>query len=511
MNTSVLIAGAGPTGLALAVSLRLSGVDVRVVDRAPGPAVTSRANFVHARGSEVLERIGALGDLPERSVRAMKITTYLGDRPVMKVKFGDPAMGTAAPPMVISQAAVEAALRARLAELGGAIDWGAGLVGLEQDAEAVTAELGTGETVTAQWLVGCDGTGSMTRKLAGITAAGVRLSERFLLADLQLETDLDRSGTSGWIHPDGMLGLMPMPDRNDQHAGRSWRVIAYDPGRGAERLSQDQLLARVTDILPSRTGDSATKIIEADWLSEFVIHRRLADSYRSGRVLLAGDAAHAHAPFGGQGMLTGLGDAENLGWKLALVIKGLAGDRLLDSYQAERRPLAEDVLRATTAVTKIDVAEHPVGRFIRDHLLVRLFGLPWIQRRTTYTASQLWVSYRGGPLARAGRFGGSPRPGDRVGNSEAVRTDGSATRLHDELGGHWALLTAQAQDTMIDIATDRLPGLVTTLRRTDAVDQTWLIRPDGHLAWRGDDPRGLAHWLDVALGTRRRVAERVDQ
>ncbi|GAA2759505.1 2-polyprenyl-6-methoxyphenol hydroxylase-like FAD-dependent oxidoreductase [Actinopolymorpha rutila] len=127
-TTEVLVVGAGPTGLTLACGLRLHGVAVRVVDRAPGPATTSRANFLHARGSEVLHRLGALGTLPEESLRAMRITTYLGDRPVMRLRFGDPGGKTAAPPMVVSQAKVEAALRDRLAELGGAPEWNTALV-----------------------------------------------------------------------------------------------------------------------------------------------------------------------------------------------------------------------------------------------------------------------------------------------------------------------------------------------------------------------------------------------
>ena len=226
-DTDVVVVGAGPTGLTLACGLLLHGLSVRVVDRAAGPATTSRANFLHARGSEVLDRIGGLGTLPQESLRAMRITTYLGDRPLMRLEFGDPGMRTAAPPMVVSQARVEAGLRARLAELGAAPEWGNGLSGLRQDADTVLAELDAGTTIRARWLVGCDGTSSTTRKLAGIDFPGVKLTERFMLADLHLDWDLDRGGTTGWVHPDGVIGVMPMPDAD----GRDdlWRVFAYDP------------------------------------------------------------------------------------------------------------------------------------------------------------------------------------------------------------------------------------------------------------------------------------------
>ncbi|WP_275002848.1 FAD-dependent monooxygenase [Promicromonospora iranensis] len=546
--TDVLVVGAGPTGLALACGLRLQGVGVRVIDRMRAPATTSRANFVHVRGSEVLDRLGALGDLPERSVRAMRITTYLGDRPMMRIRFGDPGLRTAAPPMVVSQALVEAELRRRLAELGVVPEWGAPLTGLVQDDGGVTAELGDGRTVRARWLVGCDGTGSAVRKAVGINAPGVRLSERFLLADLRLDWDLDRTGTSGWVHPTGMLGAMPMPD--DEGRGDLWRLIAYDPGsaeleepadgpeaaeapRAADaygrrsRLTEVQILDRFRTILPERTGRDV-RVLGTEWLSEFTIHRRLADRYRHGRVLIAGDAAHAHAPFGGQGMLTGLGDAENLAWKLALVTRGRAADSLLDTYEAERRPLATDVLRGTANVTRINVATSPVGRFLRDQVLIRLFNRPWIQRWATFTTSQLWVSYWSGPLGVgaaervAARIGRRTCVGDRVPNLDCTRTDGTPTCLHSELGGRWALLVppsdgaagagpgdepgAEPSGPVGEVPAGAGAGVAvepTRLTRADGVAEAWLVRPDGHLAWRGTDAASAAPWLAGLLRTGR--------
>lgn len=489
----VLVVGAGPTGLTLACGLLLNGVSARVIDRAPGPAATSRANFLHARGSEVLDRLGALGTLPDESLRAMRITTYLGDRPIMKLEFGDPGLRTAAPPMVVSQAEVEAALRDRLAELGGAPEWNQPLVDITPDSDGATAVLGNGEPVRTQWVVGCDGTNSATRKIAGIGFPGVKLSERFLLADLHLDWDLDRSGTTGWIHPTGMIGAMPMPDpdgRNDL-----WRLIAYDPGYD-EKPGEQDIFERFRQILPERSGRDV-RIGDAEWLSLFSVHRRLANTYRQGRILLAGDAVHAHAPFGGQGMLTGVGDAENLAWKLALVIRGKAAEPLIDTYEAERRPLATEVLRGTSAVTRMNIASNPVGRFMRDRIVVRLFGLPAIQRWATYTTSQLWVSYRKGPLGGRGR---KPRPGDRVADLQCFREDGTLSRLHAELGGRWALLVPQ--DAVVngaEAARQRLDGHlgVCTYSGTDAM----LVRPDAHLGWHGDpdDVAGLDGWLANAL------------
>ncbi|WP_454788726.1 FAD-dependent oxidoreductase [Mycolicibacterium lutetiense] len=492
-DPEVVVVGAGPTGLTLACSLRLHGLSVRVVDRAPGPATTSRANFLHARGSEVLGRIGALGQLPDESLRAMRITNYLGDRPVMTLEFGDPSMRTAAPPMVVSQAKVEAALRDRLAQLGVEPEWGRAVVGVSQDGDTVVAELGDGEEIRAQWIVGCDGTSSVTRQLAGIAFPGVKLSERFLLADVHLDWDVDRGGTSGWIHPDGILGAMPMPDPS----GRDdlWRLFVYDP-TAVQKPSDSEIRERIKYVVPQRTGLSVT-VGDAEWLSMFTVHRRLADKYRNGRILIAGDAAHAHAPFGGQGMLTGIGDAENLAFKLALVIRNLASDKLIDTYEAERRPLATEVLRGTSAVTRVNVASNPVGRFLRDHVATRLFGLPFVQRWTTYTASQLWVSYRKGPL---GGRGGKPRPGDRIADRYCTRPDGTATRLHSELGGRWVLLLPGGVSVGVE-SVRRLGDFVVLLRHGGSDIE--LIRPDAHLAWRGrpGDVEGLDRWLDAALGS----------
>lgn len=498
-DTDVVVVGAGPTGLTLACGLLLHGLSVRIVDRAPGPATTSRANFLHARGSEVLNRIGALGTLPDESLRAMRITNYLGDRPMMTLEFGDPGMRTAAPPMVISQARVEATLRARLADLGAEPEWGNGLSGLRIESDAVVAELDAGTTIRARWLVGCDGTASSTRRLAGIDFPGVKLTERFLLADVRLDWDLDRTGTTGWVHPDGVIGAMPMPDAEGR--GDLWRIFAYDPSFH-ESPSDAAILDRIEQILPERTGRNV-RIGRAEWLSLFTVHRRLAETYRRGRVLLAGDAAHAHAPFGGQGMLTGVGDAENLAFKLALIVRGYAAEALIDTYEAERRPLATGVLRGTTLVTRVNVARNPIVRLLRDHLAPRVFGLAAVQRWTTYTASQLWVSYRKGPLGGGGR---APRAGDRIADVACTRPDGTQSRLHRELGGRWALLLPES-DGRIDpdtwTASDRLGDVAGTF--TYDGDQAMLIRPDAHLAWRGGPGQSasLDRWLAVVLATGR--------
>jgi 2-polyprenyl-6-methoxyphenol hydroxylase-like FAD-dependent oxidoreductase len=494
MTPDVLVVGAGPTGLTLACALAAQGVAVRVLDRAPGPAATSRANILHARGVEVLGRVGALGDLQERSLAPVGMTMHARGRALATMRFA-PDDRESVQALFVSQAAVEAQLRRRLGELGVEVEWGAVVTGVAQDAGGVTVESAGAGPVRAGWLAGCDGAHSTVRGLAGIDFPGVAVVEQFLLADVHADWAMRRSTSAGWFHRDGMLLAIPM--RGADGSSDLWRLMADVPAAD-ERLDAAQIVARFERLLPERAGETSVRIRDAAWTSVFRIHRRLAADYRRGRVLLAGDAAHIHSPIGGQGMNTGIGDAENLGWKLGLVVHGRAGHALLDTYAAERRPLATEVLRTTTTNTRLLVGEGPVARLVRDRLLVPLLGLPAVQRRATRTASQLWVSYRDGPLGGRGR---APRPGDRVPDAACTRTDGSATRLHAELGPGWAVLAPAGEVGGVDgiVATAREHLGAVALLRAEEVSVARLVRPDGHLAWRGEDPSDLRRWLTRAL------------
>jgi hypothetical protein len=187
---------------------------------------------------------------------------------------------------------------------------------------------------------------------------------------------------------------------------------------------------------------------------------------------------------------------------LALVASGRADPALLDTYELERRPLATEVLRDTSAITKVNVAQGPVGRFIRDRLLVPVVNLPGVQRRATYRASQLWVHYRRGPLAERSLPLPRPRPGERIPDLACRQPDGGPTRLYAHLGGTWALLVPDDQRVALDEAAQKQLGeRVISLRRADAVHDAFLVRPDGHLAWRGRRADALQRWLDRALTT----------
>jgi 2-polyprenyl-6-methoxyphenol hydroxylase-like FAD-dependent oxidoreductase len=395
--------------------------------------------------------------------------------------------------LFVSQAAVEEQLRRRLGELGVDVEWGTEVTGAWPDADGVTVEVAGGEPIRAGWLAGCDGAHSVVRELAGIGFPGVPVVEQFLLADVHADWARDRSTSAMWLHRDGLLIAIPM--RDAAGAGDLWRLMADVPATGA-RLDAAVIVAGFEELLPARAGEHGVRIRDAVWTSVFRIQRRLADTYQAGRVLLAGDAAHVHSPIGGQGMNTGIGDAENLAWKLGLVVRGRADPALLATYACERRPLATDVLQRTTANTRILVGESAVARILRDRLFVPLLNLPAVQRQATRTASQLAVSYRRGPL---GGRGPAPRPGDRVPDRACTRSDGTGTRLHAELGPAWVVLAPAGEGDDVLTAAHKHLGDSVVLLHASGLRSVLLVRPDGHLAWRGTDPAGAGRWLTGAL------------
>jgi 4,5-epoxidase len=477
---TVFVAGAGPTGLALACALRNAGVAARVVDAAPGPATTSRALGLQPRGVEVLDRLGALADLPQRSVHVNEAIVFVGGRELTRLRLGQQTRLGQYPTLLISQAEIEAALRHRLAELGGEVEWGRAVTAVDQDPDGVVVRFADGSAVRSAWLVGADGAHSAVRKAAGIGFPGVPIVERFFLADVHADLDRPRDATSVWLRGSDMLAAFPLPGGGDD----LWRLMTPAPvgTAAADGAAVDEaaVLARVRERVAAEIGG---RVHGAEWTSSFQIHRRLADRYRDGRILLAGDAAHIHSPFGGQGLNTGIGDAENLAWKLALVVTGRAGSGLLDTYEAERRPVAADVLGATSRATNLLFGDGALVRFVRDHFAVPLMDRPIVQRMIAERASQLRISDRNGPLAHGRPRLSGPRPGDRVRGVPCRR-------------GQWMVM-APAGNRYVDVVRARLGDRVAELHR-DGHDAL-LVRPDGHLAWRGTDPRGLERWLDAAL------------
>ncbi|MFN3004748.1 FAD-dependent oxidoreductase [Mycolicibacterium wolinskyi] len=486
MTPDVVVVGAGPTGLAAACALQEAGVAVRVFDKADGPAVTSRALGLQPRGVEVLDRLSALGHLPEHGLPVERVTVHVDGRPLASLPIGRPARLHGPAALLMSQADIEGALRDRLTALGGTVEWGMPVTGLAPEADGVAVRAGDSD-VRCGWVVGADGAHSVVRKAAGIGFPGVPIIERFLLADVHAAIDQPRDGATAWARGRKLLAAFPLPGDD------LWRLMTPASPDMPDNPAPDD----IAGYLGSRLAEEADAAIDSVvWTSSFRIQRRLADTYRRGRVLLAGDAAHIHSPFGGQGMNTGIGDAENLAFKLALVVTGRADARLLDTYEAERRPIAGDVLKTTSSLTEIVAGQGRAARLIRDHVAIPLLNRTWMRRLIAEKASQLQVSYRRGPWGAA-RWLPGIRPGDRVPDRDCVSADGPAVRLYDALGPSWAVLGAPAY---ADVARDRLGAVAALHDNGSDSSHAHLIRPDGHLAWRGSDPAALRAWLDTALG-----------
>ncbi|WP_241778599.1 FAD-dependent monooxygenase [Streptomyces sp. AcH 505] len=349
-GTDVLIVGAGPVGLTLACDLVRRGVDCRVVERETTPNRASKAKTVQPRTLEVLDDLGAVDHVVRHGVADLPVRLHepsggVVEQPSITARARDSFHTPYPDPLWIGQFDVEHALRERLYELGGAVEWGVTALDLVQDEDGATVSLRTPQgdsAVRARYVVAADGGKSAVRQLIGVPLEGETNEEqRWYIGDVTAG-GLDRTRMHVWPSDGGMLILTPLPHSD------LWQIqTPADPATQPATLTRE-FYQRLVD---ERAGAGAVTLTSADWLSVYRVNVRMAEDYRKGRVLLAGDAAHVHSPAGGQGMNTGIQDAYNLGWKLAAVTRG-ASPALLDSYGAERIPVARKVLALSTE--KID-------------------------------------------------------------------------------------------------------------------------------------------------------------
>lgn len=381
-TTDVLIVGAGPVGLTLAAFLAARGIDAVLVDKAGAGANTSRAAVIHARTLEVLRGIDVSEELVRRGVIVPRFSVRDGDRALLTVDF-DGLPTDYAYTLMLPQDVTEAVLLERLEELGGQVHRGHALVGLEQDGDGVTATMAGGETVRAAYVVGADGMHSAVRAQAGIGFTGDTYDQSFVLADVHLEWEHAANEVMLYFAPEGVVVVAPLP------GGRHRIVAAMDAA--PERPDRDVVQALLDERGPQ---ERPARVRDVVWSSRFRIHHRLADRYRDGRVFLAGDAAHVHSPAGGQGMNTGIQDAVALAAALAGVLRDGAGLHTLDAYEAERRPVAADVVALTHRITRVATLERSGARRMRNAALRLLDRIPAVHRRLALTLSELAVDRR---------------------------------------------------------------------------------------------------------------------
>jgi 2-polyprenyl-6-methoxyphenol hydroxylase-like FAD-dependent oxidoreductase len=371
-TTDVVIVGAGPTGLALGCVLAAQRVSFVLVDRLAEGANTSRAAVVHARTLEVLEELEVTGRLHAEGHIVPRFILRDRDHVLATIRF-DGLPTRYAYTLMVPQQITESILLGRLRELGGDVCRPYEVTDLGQDADgvSVTAMDGGGhpQTVRARYLVGADGMRSTMRERAGIGFTGAPYEESFVLADVRMNWTLSADEVFLFFSPEGLAVVAPLP-------GGSHRVVATVDDAPEHPGIAD--LQRLLDARGPATG--AARVEELFWSSRFRVHHRLADRYRAGRILLAGDAAHVHSPAGGQGMNTGIQDGVALGHALAAALGGRADESQLDLYERARRPVAERVVAFTDRMTRVATLRNPRSRAVRNAMIGLIGRIPAASR-----------------------------------------------------------------------------------------------------------------------------------
>lgn len=471
-NYDVIIVGAGPVGLWLACELKLAGVGVAILERRIERTVQSRALTIHGRSLEVF----ALRGLADRFLSTGKpIPT--GHYGVLDTRLDFSPFDTRFPyTLFIPQAVTEERLEERALELGVTILRGITVNGIHEEADAVRVNTDNGEFVGA-FLVGADGARSIVREQAGISYDGAEARNSLMLADVVLASPPAKPVVSV-TNEHGSVMIAPLGD------GRHHRIVLVDPQRTHVPRTQPVTLDEVAEPTARILGEDHQPI-DPIWLSRFADETRLAGTYRKGRILLAGDAAHIHAPMGGQGMNVGLQDALNLGWKLAAVVKSEAPQELLDTYDAERRPIGQILYTNTLAqvglVTRFDPATLALRETLND-----LLKIPAVNHRLAGELSGFDVAY--GADAKAAAASGWLSPGVRVPDIELAVGDGSSATLYSHLtSGHWLHLSFVPGASVCGPdwlqphgikAVVAAPSTHTALRAVKAL----LVRPDGYVS-----------------------------
>ena len=427
MNTvNVLITGAGPTGLTAATLLARYGVDFRIVDKAAAPARTSKALGVQARTLELWDKLGLAEGAVARGqpLKALNLITKgtlpRGGKPFMALEQGGKDVSPYPYLLIHEQNKTERMLLDDLAEQSGpkgayGVERNTEIVELEQHPHHVTVTLnhddGSQEVVQARYLIAADGASSFVRKTLELEFDGATYADPLFVADVDMTWPLDRENFYAQVPRQGMLTFFPM--RGEGYSDRQYRIIGRIPKAWEDK---DELTGADIQRLLDDHSVVKAKINHTGWVSKYRVHRRMTKQFRVGRIFLAGDAAHIHSPAGGQGMNTGVQDAWNLAWKVALVVKGQVDEKLLDSYEPERIPVAKAVLNGSDKGFSFIGSPNYVFHLLRSALLPRLTSLASNQRvgkGVFKFLSQTWIGYRKSP-AVAGDKNAEVRPGDRA-------------------------------------------------------------------------------------------------
>jgi 2-polyprenyl-6-methoxyphenol hydroxylase-like FAD-dependent oxidoreductase len=479
MNRPVLITGAGPVGLTLAMALKRRGVDVRIVDKAAAPTDKSKALVIWPRTLELLDIQGCAQPFIEAGVKGRGARIFAEHKMLAHVRF-DTARSVYDYALMIPQSDTERLLDAQLAGLGVRVERRVELISFTNTAESVTATLrhpdGHAETIECAYLAGCDGAHSTVRHGLGARFQGSTLPSDWVLADVLIDGDIPQDElVISWV-PDGVMAFFPI-------GARRFRVIA-DVGLAATQAAPPPTLPEIQGLV-DRRGPARLRLHDPIWMSRFRINERKVQDYRQGRVFLCGDAAHVHSPAGGQGMNTGMQDAFNLAWKIAMVWHGQATAALLDSYSAERSAVGDQVLRNAGNMTRVALLRNPLLRELRNVAAGVLGHIPALRQRMVDQLTEVDLHYRDSPLTQAPHGAARhPAPGERAPDIALDALPGGAARLHSVLAtGKFAVLS-------VGVAVPDLPGdlqaIAAPARRGGdphyESGHIYLIRPDAYVA-----------------------------
>jgi 3-(3-hydroxy-phenyl)propionate hydroxylase len=513
----VLVVGAGPTGLAAAMSLARARVPVRIIDKAPRPALYSRAIGIQARTLELFEQHRIVEPFLALGHRARRANLYSNAHRIAELDF-DPLQTRYPYLLFLDQTVTERLLAEHLATLGVEVERDVALTECTRTDASPEVRLrhgdGWDETLRPSCVIAADGAHSTLRHLLGVGFAGRAFEQTFLLADFAADVDWPDDEIHLFTTGDGIAGLFPM-------GGGRYRLVAdRPPHNGALGDASGPTLDQCREVVRARVSPAPT-LTDLAWSSYFHLNSRMVEHLRDGRVFFAGDAAHVHSPAGGQGMNTGVQEALNLGWKLARVLAGGAPERLLDSYHLERHPIERDVLRQTSFVTQVIEADHGPLKLLRDRVVPLLASFGPMRDAARRTVSELAIQYRKSPLTLERVLDGGPRAGERAPDALARVLDGplgdapgvaTLFDLHDPAHFTLLLFDAPGPDDGAPPPVDpdsaelaaglvrAMPGAVRVWRVTDVDGDGapslsdvygrtrpcfYLLRPDGYVAARG--------------------------